>query len=70
MSRIARKDDIQDKRRVSDLEREFQKRELKVYDKTPSVKQVRNQSVFLITENGNKYIGVRIGNEILKAQVV
>lgn len=61
--------DRADKKRVLDLERTFQTRELKVYPTTPDVKQVRNNSTFIIDDGTNRYLGVRIGNEILKVQV-
>lgn len=61
--------DEKDKKRVRDLERVFQTRGLKVYPSVPDVKQVRNNSTFLIDDGTTRYIGVRIGNEILKVQV-
>jgi len=70
MSRIARKNnDKEDRRRVLDIQREFQTKEYKVYDSTPDVKQIRNNSMFIINEGDNIYIGVRVGDVIKKVAV-
>ena len=61
--------DQKDKKRVRDIERVFQTKDLKVYPSVPDVKQVRNNSTFIIDDGTTRYIGVRIGNEILKVQV-
>jgi hypothetical protein len=62
--------DEKDKKRVRDLERVFQTRELKRYDTDPDIKQVRNNSAFIVSKaDGTKYIGIRVDGEILKVQV-
>jgi len=67
-SRLIPKDRT-DTKRVRDLDRVFQTKELKVYPSTPDAKQVRNNSTFIIDDGTTRYLGVRIGNEILKVEV-
>lgn len=69
MSRIARKNDNQDRRRILDLQREFQTKNLREYDATPDAKQVRNEGFFIINEDGKTFLAIRQGSTIKKVEV-
>lgn len=53
----------------SEIVRDYQKRGLKVYSSTPSAKQVRNNSSFIIDDGSKVYLGTRVGSRIMKVEV-